>query len=618
MKHTRALAVFAGLLLVFALLIAGNTFSTLRSSLTDRLYGGKPTLSNIVIIKIDDASINAFGRWPWNRAIFSQLLDKVKDARAIGVDVSFFEPSVSDASLNATLQNMHQVVLSAELQDGVLETPIFAAKYGYANMLTDADGVARRVSADLAPGTLPFAYALYQLGWKSNLSLSGVQRVNFAGRPNSFTSYSLKDIIASNVSFADTFVLIGATAPDLHDEYFVPTSEGAAMSGVEIHANILQNLILNNFVQKQGTWSLLAVILLTGALGMFVLSRLKIFYAIPAVIGLMIGYGLIAVLVYRNFNIIIDLFFPPIALFVFTAGGVGIHYMEEQRHSAYLRDAFSKYVSKELLTQLLEKRQELTLGGGKRTLTVFFSDIRGFTGISEKLTPEQLTHLLNEYLTAMTRIILKHQGTVDKFIGDAVMAFWNAPVDQPKHAAWACAAAVEQVQALATLRDAWKAQGLPEITIGCGIHSGPAVVGNMGSEERFDYTAIGDTVNLASRLEGLTKEYGVEIIASEETAKDAKDFTFRKLDAVKVKGKEIPVVIHELVPRPNVKFIHAFEQALARYLKSDFSVALKGFQHALTLDKDDKPCALFIERCELYLKHPPPKDWDGAFEMKTK
>jgi len=426
-------------------------------------------------------------------------------------------------------------------------------------------------------------------------------------------------LLDGNESFKNKFVLIGATAPDLHDNYFVPTSEGVAMPGVEIHANILQNLILDNFLKKEGLFLMLLLTFIIGFIGLFFISKLKIYYFIPLVVLIIIAYSFIAIFIFDQFNFVMDMFFFPLALLIFTGTGVGVNYLSEKKHSQYLADAFGKYISKDLLKEIVTHKKELKLGGGKRTITIFFSDIRNFTSISEKLKPEELVKLLNEYLTEMGKIILDYKGTVDKFIGDAIMAFWNAPLTLDNHAEMACRATIEQVRKIKELQEKWKKEGMPLVEIGCGLHTGSAIIGNMGSEDRFDYTAIGDTINLGSRLEGLTKQYGVSIIVSEDVYNAVKDkFNFRKLDTVRVKGKNIPVRIYELVVDENKEFNEKYERALQLYSKSEFKEAVKEFESALKLKKDDKSCILFIERCRDYAKNPPGKDWDGVFELKTK
>ncbi len=266
----------------------------------------------------------------------------------------------------------------------------------------------------------------------------------------------------------------------------------------------------------------------------------------------------------------------------------------------------------------------INLGGEKRNITIFFSDIRGFTAISEKLDPEDLVHLLNEYLTEMTLIITKNQGLVDKYMGDAIMAFWGAPLDQPSHAEIACSSSLEMIEKLRELQKKWKKEGIPSFDIGIGLNSGNAIVGNMGSKSRFDYTAMGDNVNIASRMEGLNKMYGTNIIIAEHTYKIVKDkFETRKLDAVRVKGKKKPILIYELLSgndnlsKKQRDFVQNFEEGLELYFKKKWKTAIKSFQEALKV-MDDTVSHLFINRCKEFIKNPPPKDWDGIWELKSK
>lgn len=614
------IGIFVCFVLIFFVLIYNNAFAHVRGTMTDTLYGGRLPSEDIVIVAIDDASINAIGRWPWNRDVHAELLAKVRAARVIGVDVSFFEGSENDRKLNMTLQSLDNVILASEIQKGVLYEPVVTGIPGYVNLFGDTDGVTRRFSAGLRDDVDPFAYAIYERAVQKPHPLAAQNYlINFVNKPYSFMMMPAKDVLVGNASFEGKIVLIGATAPNLHDEYFVPTSEGVPMPGVEIHANIVQNFVEQNFLKEQHTLATVFAVIIFGGVGLFLLSRLRLAVAVPLAIVLLVGYALTAIWVFKNAAFVMDVFYVPAALVLFTGAGISSNYLEEKRKGAFVRDAFSKYVSKELLEELLKKQQQLTLGGEKRELTVFFSDIRGFTSISEQLPPEELVHLLNEYLTEMTKIILAHEGTVDKFIGDAIMAIWNAPVKNAHHAVKACKAAIDQVRALRKLQAQWSKRNVPVLEIGCGIHTGPAVVGNMGSQERFDYTAIGDTVNLASRLEGLTKIYGVSIIISESThAAVQNEFPCRKLDAVTVKGKTKPVVIYHLCVDKDSVFVKAYEHALSLYFKRAFADAREGFKKALSVRPQDASAQLFIERCEQYLQRPPAPDWDGAFVAEEK
>ncbi|MBI4141376.1 adenylate/guanylate cyclase domain-containing protein, partial [Candidatus Woesearchaeota archaeon] len=539
--------IFAVLFSAFVLFTLFDAFSHVRGTLTDRLYTEKPVLDNIAIIAIDDTSINNISRWPWSRDIFAKLLSKTKKANAIGIDVSFFEKSDNDNELANILKKNKNIILAAEINEDKLYKPIFDIEYGFVNIITDNDGITRKVLIKKEQETEPFAFKLYKKAWNPSAELQDTTAIiNFGGKTNLFKTYSAIDVINNNHNFTDKILLIGATAPNLHDTYFVPTSRGTPMSGVEIHATILQNLIRNEFLTKQSKTSIILLTLITSILGLFFISKLHTITSLITMFSLLIIYALTSIFVFTHFNYLLDLFFVPLALLIFTSTGTGINYYHEKKENKYLTTAFGKYISNDLLQQIIAHKHNLNLGGTKTNITIFFSDIRGFTTISEKLGAEQLVSLLNEYLTAMTTIILKHHGTVDKFIGDAIMAFWNAPLTDEQHAENACRATIAQIKELKKLQPQWAAQGYPQIDIGCGLNTGEVVVGNMGSNDRFDYTAMGDTVNLGSRLEGLTKTYGAHIIISETTHTLVKEkFKCRKLDAVKVKGKKIPVNIYE-------------------------------------------------------------------------
>lgn len=548
-------------------------------------------------------------------------MNKSSDAKVIGVDVSFFEPSEEDYLLNQTLEGLDNIVLAGELNNNELYKPIFNKTFGYVNLITDGDGIARRVGSHLIPEANHFAFEVFYKYSGTSTRFQGEHLINYASNPGSFNSISTSDFLNQQVDVKDKIVLIGATAPNLHDVYFVPTSEGIAMPGVEIHANIIQNLILDNFLIKQSRLNIILLVILTSLFSFFFLSRIKIYYALPSVLLFLVIYLFISIFLFGNFNYVLDLFFVPLTLFIFLGVGMGINFFEEQKHSGFLKQAFGKYISQDLLNEIVNKKQQLKLGGAKREITIFFSDIRGFTSISEKLSPDDLVGLLNDYLTEMTKIILEYRGTVDKFIGDAVMAFWNAPLLEKQHALLACQSAIKQVEKLKELNKILAKNKFPKLAIGCGLHTGEAIIGNMGSEERFDYTAMGDSVNLSSRLEGLTKQYGVDIIISETTQALVKNkLETRRLDKVKVKGKKKPIVIYELLvgsSKDNLEFSRNYEKALKLYFKKDFKKALNEFEKIEKTNSDDVSTKVMIQRCKEFIQNPP-KNWDGSFELKSK
>jgi adenylate cyclase len=317
--------------------------------------------------------------------------------------------------------------------------------------------------------------------------------------------------------------------------------------------------------------------------------------------------------------------YPLLNLVLTYTGITGYRYMTEEREKKKVRGAFQHYLTASVVEQMLKNPEKLRLGGEKKDLTVLFSDIRGFTSISEHMTPEALVKFLNEYLTQMTDIIFKYDGLLDKYMGDAIMAIWGAPLDQPDHAPRACYTALDMVDELRVLQGKWTADGMPRLNIGIGINAGPMVVGNMGSDRRFDYTVMGDSVNLGSRLEGLNKVYGTNIIVSEMTYERVREEILgRELDSVRVKGKDQPVKIYELIVRRSQASseqkvrVEEFHAALADYRNRQWPRARQTFQAILEKQPHDGAAKLYVERCQALEKNPPPDDWDGVYTLTTK
>ncbi|MBW3011087.1 adenylate/guanylate cyclase domain-containing protein, partial [Candidatus Woesearchaeota archaeon] len=607
---------------IFSLLFSVGFLSNIQLKLSDSLYGGKSPLDSIVIVAIDDKSLQELGRWPWDRDRFAEVVDFLSGAKVVGIDVAFFERSEEekDKLFGEAIKNAGNVVVPVEytkfeVVDGkvigkdilmpIKDINTEPAGLGYVNIITDNDGISRSVNMDISEEYDNFAYVVYQLYWKKEIEKANRFLINFVGPPGSFQKYSFTDLVNERVDrslFEDKLVLIGATAPDLHDESFVPTSAGKAMPGVEVHANTIQTMILKDFLQQQSFWSVILFIFISALLTAVLIRRMHILSATIVAIVLAVAYIFIAIYAF-NWGLIMNLLYVPITIGGTYTMTVLYFYLSEKKSKRELHNMFGKYVSPVVIGEILKNPEMLKLGGQKREITVFFSDIRGFTSISEGIDPEKLVHVLNEYLTAMTKIVLNHQGVVDKYIGDAIMAFWGAPIDQPNHAELACSTAVDMKKDLVELRKKWKEQGFPEIKIGIGLNTGEAVIGNLGSYDRFDYTAIGDTINLGSRLEGITKQYGVGIVISETTQKIIKDkFVTRKLDLVAVKGKKEPIFIYELVGRKedmkkeDFEMVSAYEAGLENYLNRRWEHANKEFRNVLKF-KEDKAAELFIERC---------------------
>ena len=312
------------------------------------------------------------------------------------------------------------------------------------------------------------------------------------------------------------------------------------------------------------------------------------------------------------------MFLPSLAI-------VAIKFMKEESQKRFIKSAFSYYLSPSVIDEIIKDPESLELGGEDREITIFFSDIKGFSTISEKLTPQELVKRLNEYLTEMTDIILKYNGTVDKFIGDAIMAFYGAPIIMPDHPVKACLAAIDMKKRLRELQEQWRKSGVEPIYARMGINTGKAKVGNMGSRTRMDYTAMGDAVNLASRLEGANKSFDTHAMISGSTYEGAKNqIDARQLGRIKVVGKQEAVAIYELMglkgklPDRIYEMLEKYNQGRDYFTKRDWKQARALFRAALKVVPDDAPSRIYTEQCEQYMKTPPPRGWDGVFVLKTK
>jgi adenylate cyclase len=338
------------------------------------------------------------------------------------------------------------------------------------------------------------------------------------------------------------------------------------------------------------------------------------------------GWLALAVGAYFRFHAVVALGLPVLQIVAMFVASTSWRFVAEEREKRRARETFSRFLAPAVVEEVLGQEGGLRLGGEKRDLTVLFADIRGFTTISERLDPRVVIELLNEYLTPMTDIIVQdHRGTLDKYMGDAIMAFWGAPQEQPDHALRACQAALSMTGRLERLRAGWRERGLPEIDIGVGINTGPMSVGFVGSQDRFyNYTVLGDAVNLASRLEGTNREYGTRILVSHSTWERVRgQVVARELDAVRVKGKQEPVVIHELLglgrPGPEqAAFLSEFEWGLSAYKGQRWEEAMAHFRSAIALAGPDACSQMYLQRCEAMRQSPPGPGWDGVYQMLHK
>jgi adenylate cyclase len=345
--------------------------------------------------------------------------------------------------------------------------------------------------------------------------------------------------------FRDKIILVGSFAPSLHDNFPTPFSASQPMAGVEIQANLVETLLADNPITLFPGWAHALVFIALCAITIWTSIRLKPLRALAVVAGLAAGYVLTCIFSFVDYSAWLSQT-PPLLAIALSYGGLTLNnYIREQRERIRTRAFLNKYVSSDVADELLEDREGLGLSGKRRHVTVLFSDLRGFTGISEQISPEQAVSLLAEYLSQVTQIIFKHGGTVDKFMGDGVMAIFGAPKSHGDDALRAVKTGLEMIEMVEARSKRWiEIIGKP-LKVGVGIHSGDAVVGSIGSELRSDFTAIGDTVNLASRLEGLTKELGVPIVVSESTASEVKGAAnLKPLRRVKVTGRETPLLVY--------------------------------------------------------------------------
>ena len=421
----------------------------------------------------------------------------------------------------------------------------------------------------------------------------------------------------------DRICMVGSVASGTVDLGEMPYQEVYPKVGV--HANVINTILQGQFLRRMDR--LPAFLLLVGLalVSGLLFPRVSILSGSILLVELMGAYLVIAYVVLNRYGLWIDVALPLNAIFLNYTFISVYRYLTEQRQRRFVEKVFAHYLSKEVINQLIEDPDKVKLGGEEVMITPFFSDVAGFSTISEKLTPTELVNLLNEYLTEMTNILLKYQGTLDKFEGDAIIAFFGAPLRFEDHAVKACWASLEMQSAMIRMREQWKKEGKPMMKMRIGLNSGRAVVGNMGSQERFNYTMMGDTVNLASRLEGANKPYGTHIMLSQWTYAGAKDqIEVRELDRILVVGKLEPVTVYELLARKGQldkaksDIVELYNKGLGLYRQRDWMQACDYFMKADQLPGGDAPSREYIRRCQEYAAFPPPDGWDGTYQMKDK
>lgn len=615
---------------------------------------------DIAIIAIDDKSIAELGRFPWTRQQYVRLLEQLEVLKPRAVLFDVFFPEAEDAAVDRALaeaiRRSGNVALATTFgfdrqfrvtgSTGSLpELEHAAAGLGHINLIPEDDGVNRRnllqiVSDGKPVPSLGLLAAMLTLGEKRfsteafqvRLGERGIpvgrddaMWINYVGGPGSYPRYSFADVVRGRVDPAllrGKTVFVGATALGVYDMRVTPFH--ANTPGVEVHATVADDILSGRYIQRTGLQALfdLAMIVLLGGLSFWLTARLRLQLAIPVIVGLGAAYVGLSYWLFLQGQWV-SMVYPPLAATVALLVGGGFRYMVLERSAREMRAMFSSYLSSKLVNQLERNPAAARIGGDNREVTVMFTDIKGFTAFSERHKPQVVVERLNEYLAAMVQLIQQHDGTVDKFMGDGILAYWGAPLAQPDHAKRAVACAVAMKQRMAELALQWQQRGLEPFVIRGGIQTGDVVAGNIGSRgKKMEYTVIGDTVNQASRLEGMAKYFGVDFVVGDTTyLKTCDSFRFRRLDRVRVAGKDIPVAIHELrgpVQSADDRLDSLFAAALALFRQQQWEQAEQAFAAILAEFPDDVPSQLYLERCAHFRVNPAGPGWDGVFNRRDK
>lgn len=707
--------------------------SSVDNQITSAMFrwrGPSETTGKIVIVDIDEKSLQHLGQWPWPRDILARLIRTIdaSGAKVIGFDIVFAEkdrtsiteyiddlkdlieiPGIAREieSLNYREELNHDLVLGEAVSaapvvlgyvfqlkdDGLkkeeekpfpsitiqvspdtvsyqelflmsgyrailnIEEIAQSPTEGFLNVFPDISGMVRKVPLMMELDGIPYpsiALEMVRIGMDQSTAVMHASRqktmgknailgvsvqdyfiptddkgqvtVNYRGPVGTFEYLPVIDVLSGKCTdkLRDRYVLIGTSATGLLDFHATPFS--GIFPGVEVQATVLDNILSRDLF----TYDIFTEIGLTYTViiaGGIILSALLAYTG--AIIGGLAGLFFIISIIAGNYYLfflnekLLGITYPLATILTVFLVVTLFNYFFEYRKKQFIQDAFGRYVSPMVIHQLVKRPEKLSLAGEEKDLTILFSDIRDFTNISEKMDPKQLGTFMNRYLTAMSDIVMENNGMVDKYIGDAIVAIWGAPLDDSDHVRNAVRSSLSMTQRLGELREKWAQQGLPEITIGVGINTGITSVGNFGSERRFEYTVLGDNVNLASRLEGLNKVYGTSIIISKFT-KDAVngEFFCRMIDRVRVKGKDLPIEIYEPllegIPDDALREeVSRFEQALEYYRVRDFEHA-RSIIEELHGMKPHRLYELYLERIEGFIKEPPPKDWDGTYTFTTK
>jgi adenylate cyclase len=609
----------------------------------------------ITVLAIDEESMAAIGKqWPWPRSIHAQVLDRLKEAdvAVVAFDVVFAEPDPrpeDDLAFARAIRNFGPVVLASNLEYRETQVarqwvrtdpnPRFleaGAIAGLASVRTDADGILRNVPISQGAFWLEIVsrFDKARPGIARNLSVTENDRIRYLGgpqtiptiayyrllEPEKYLSENWKEVLRDNI------VLIGRglkTTPDLTaveaDMFFTPffASTGQMMPGVEIQATLVSNMMTGETLREApGALAMVLVIAVTLLAWLTMKTwhpwRSGAWLAGLAALTLLLDWYL-----FRHQRLWLPATAALATMTLAYAGQGARGFLAEQARRKELRRAFASYVSPTIVDEIIADPGKLKLGGDRRELTLLFTDLAGFTSISETRPAEEVAQILNRHLAEMTEIVIGHHGTVDKFIGDAVMAFWGAPVPDADQSIHALDAAIDMQRKMAEMRSQLLAAGGPAVRMRIGLHRGECIVGNMGGANRFEYTAIGDTVNLASRLEGVNNVYGTGILLSESVARAVEGSrTLRPVDTVRVKGRHQAVPL--FTPCDDPALVAKSAAALETYRRGEWAGALAQWQELSQAYPDDPVCAVILGRLRAWSGHGWPDPWDGITELESK
>jgi adenylate cyclase len=619
-----------------------------------QIRGKRSPHPDIAIIQVDEPSLKALKQWPWPRSVHAALIEKLSahPPKALMFDIFFLDPYTAAPQGDVALARetaryswvVHSIYFGLENNQIVQFTPPYPAlleamhEGGFVNAVVDDDGVLRSAIPRLRYEDQSFELlsllgtSLYTgrspdaLLKDERLTERGYLPVNYVGADRTFPYFSYHEILEGKIDpkvFEGKAVLVGTLATGTYDHYPTPMSKN--MPGVEFHANVIDNLIRGNGLREAPAVWTYAAIALFGCFCGLVLVRVSAWLGALGALLVGLGYATLAQSLFASRQMVLGMATPFLTLAFGYLVVVIYRFFTEEREKRWVKAAFGQYVSPKVLEVLMEDPSKLNLGGERRDMTVFFSDVAGFTSISERLSPEELVVLLNRYLSAMTEVVFAYDGYLNKYMGDGIMAFWNAPVRQADHAARACRCALQSMRRLEELNVELKAQGIVPLKARIGLNSGTMAVGNMGSMQKSDYTVMGDHVNLGSRLEGANKAFGTAIMISEFTYELVRDlFEVRYLDKIRVVGKAKGVSVYELLGEKGqvngvwTKALPLYHQAIGLFTKREFAAARGIFLEVSNIIGHDKPSEAYAQRAELFIQQPPAEDWDGVFEVKSK